>query len=232
MVPYLCQRPRQRANQSYIIIMCILYRIKLVSGFRPAALVYIKSVYLTSPKNIIMYCRGIPIFIIFLFFLPGTLFPQLVNWTQSWTPAFTHYDGNTSGRQIAISPFNEVYITGLFDDSVDFDYGPDTNILFTPDVATFLAKLDSSGNLVWVRKFEGTGYFVTNDMVVDGDGNIIMSGQYTQVMDLDPGPDSTWVDGGLGSWPGIIKLDSSGNLIWYNYIGNDTVAARVWAIAI
>lgn len=74
---------------------------------------------------------------------------------------------------------------------------------FHPDCLT--VKYDSSGNLRWIRRFDGTGKREdeANDMAIDDSANLYISG-FT--LDTIPG---NWATNAL-----IMKYDSAGNLKW------------------
>lgn|GEM_PF-2207599 len=127
---------------------------------------------------------------------------------------------------LAVDPAGNVYSTGTFVDTVDFDPGPGVTILWTPGTYfVFVSKLTASGDLAWVRQFE-TDVVNTLDrsvgcgIVVDKDGNSYASGSFFAQTDFDPGPGvfhltSQSTDGDAF----IVKLDHGGNLKWARQFG-------------
>ncbi|MCO4293795.1 gliding motility-associated C-terminal domain-containing protein [Solitalea sp. MAHUQ-68] len=102
--------------------------------------------------------------------------------------------GGTAAKTLltssAIDKDNNIYITGGFTSTVDFDAGPgtqngtNTNIGF--DV--YLAKYDASGNYKWHLTMNGTGAYDQGTGVgVDQNGNSYLVGSYDSQVDLDPG---------------------------------------------
>jgi hypothetical protein len=99
--------------------------------------------------------------------------------------------GNTLGDycySVAIDPSNNVYATGLFSGTVDFDPGPNTynlsSSLNSEDI--FILKLNSSGNFVWANNFGG-GYKDQGNLIkVDASYNIYTSGFFGGTVDFDP----------------------------------------------
>lgn len=65
--------------------------------------------------------------------------------------------GHENIQSIGLDKSGNVYTTGSFEGTADFD--PDSNRVFNmttfgePDV--FICKLDSSGNFVWAKQFGG-----------------------------------------------------------------------------
>jgi hypothetical protein len=123
-------------------------------------------------------------------------------------------------RSIFVDTNANVYITGYFQSTADFDPGPGTVELTSAGVNdVFVARLDGNGSLAWAvswgASFEDQGYGIT----VDSDGNVYTTGLFTRLVDFDPGSGVFQLFG--GDWPEIFvsKLDSSGNFIWAKGMG-------------
>jgi hypothetical protein len=94
---------------------------------------------------------------------------------------------------LALDTLGNVYTTGFFRYTVDFDPGPGvqnrtaagTNPAF---LDVFISKLDASGNYVWAYTVGGPGDDVTGAIAVKGNDNIFITGTYWGVPDMDPGP--------------------------------------------
>ena len=114
---------------------------------------------------------------------------------------------------------DQIYITGYFLDTVDFDPGADEYDLFTgSDTNTFIQKLDADGNFIWAKNIGGTASIQPQGINVDPFGDIFIAGFYMDgLVDLDPGVEELIVENpdGVGvSDLFIQKLDSDGDLIW------------------
>lgn len=85
---------------------------------------------------------------------------------------------------------NNIYITGYFLDTVDFDPGPGESIYYYDDYskAMYLAKFSASGELIWVIT-AGDSYYAAQGAALqfDNDGNILLTGWIFGEVDLDPG---------------------------------------------
>jgi hypothetical protein len=93
------------------------------------------------------------------------------------------------GFGAAVDGWGDVYVTGYFSGTVDFDPGPDVdNHVSNGFRDTFLTKFDSSGNFVWARTWGGTGFDYGNGVAVDGSGNAYVTGMFEDEVDFDPGP--------------------------------------------
>src|SRR5688572_4052969 len=105
------------------------------------------------------------IFLSILFFFFQKSFAQSPDWI--WSKSF----GNnyTAGvNSFEVDDDMNIYCTGEYEGVVDFDPGPGVFNLTSNDDANFILKLDSSGNLVWVKSFPAVGY----DIIVDSAENI------------------------------------------------------------
>ncbi len=119
--------------------------------------------------------------------------------------------GNDMGSGIAADASGNVYITGRFYNTVDFDPGP--GIVYVPGVFgaqnSFILKLDANGNLAWVNAVIGNSF--GTGVTMDNAGNVLVTGGFATTVDLDPGA-GTIMTSASGYF--IQKFDASGNLIW------------------
>jgi len=125
---------------------------------------------------------------------------------------------NEEGRSIAVDTAGNVYATGFFDGTVDFDPGPATFNLNSGGGGIFIIKLDASGNLIWAKQLgsgsNDIGYFLT----LDAAGNVYATGVFQFTADFDPGP-ATFNLNAAGVDIFITKLNASGNLVWVKQLG-------------
>jgi len=125
-----------------------------------------------------------------------------------------------------------VYIIGFFRDTVDFD--PDIaiqqNLASVGGTDIFIQKLDSNGNLVWVKQMGGTSFNRGLSIALDLSGNLYATGYFIGTVDFDPNPTTQNLVTSLGSQDFFIqKLDVNGNLVWVKQIGgsNSDVANAI-----
>jgi hypothetical protein len=126
---------------------------------------------------------------------------------------------------VNLDSFNNIYITGNFQGTLDFDPGPGiTNLISnSTSIDIFICKLDMSGNFVWAKNLGGqssdTGYSIVLDIL----GNIYLEGSFDGTVDFDPG---NGVFNLTSIWSNdlfILKLDASGNFIWAKTLGGGIV---------
>ncbi len=150
------------------------------------------------------------------------LFTVLAN-AQSPTFQWAKAMGGTfsdDGYSIAVDASGNVYTTGPFRWTADFDPGPGTfNLTATgvPDI--FVTKLNTSGNFVWAKQLGGTNFEEVFSIAVDASGNVYTSGAFQGTADFDPGPGTFNLTSFGNSDIFISKLDASGNFVWAKQLG-------------
>ena len=124
------------------------------------------------------------------------------------------------GYSIAVDSTENIYTTGFFQDTVDFDPSAGTtNLTSAGRSDVFVSKLDSSGNLVFAKRFGAAETDVGLSVAVDSTGNVYTTGYFEQTVDFDPGAGTTDLTTGGGSDVFVSKLDASGNLVFAKRFG-------------
>ena len=103
-------------------------------------------------------------------------------WARTWGGS-----GVDAGYGVATEGSGNVYVTGLFEGTVDFDPGggdPHTSS-GGPDV--FLSKFDSSGNFEWAWTWGGPGWDEGLGVAGDSSGNVYVTGYFNGTVDFNPG---------------------------------------------
>src|SRR4051812_6579458 len=81
--------------------------------------------------------------------------------------------GNDFCNSIAVDAAGNVFATGGFYGTVDFDPGPGVfNLTSAGATDIFISKSDSAGNLIWAKQLGGTGNDLGNLIKIDGKENI------------------------------------------------------------
>ncbi|MCW3103379.1 MAG: hypothetical protein JWO09_1819 [Bacteroidetes bacterium] len=125
-----------------------------------------------------------------------------------------------SGNAIVTDPLGNVYTTGYFMGTVDFDPGAGvTSLVSTGSYDVFITKTGPSGNLIWAKKMGGVSYDYGMGIALDSACNVYTAGYYQYTMDMNPGTATANVNsaGSLDAF--ISKLDSAGNYIWGKSFG-------------
>jgi len=123
------------------------------------------------------------------------------------------YQGNYGGSCVKVDASGNVYTSGYFTGTVDFDPGAGTATLTSlGNSDMFISKLDASGNYIWTKQIGGIYNDLAYALTLDAVGNIYATGSFMGTVDFDPGPGVANMDGlGLAF---ILKLDAAGNYIW------------------
>lgn len=134
--------------------------------------------------------------------------------------------GSTGADQafsIALDASGNVYTTGYFSGTVDFDPGAGiSNMSSVGGMDIFICKLDASGNFVWAKQIGSTLTDIGYSIFIDGSGNVYSTGSFQSAADFDPGAGSfnmTPAGGGSTTDIYVLKLDASGNFIWAKQMG-------------
>lgn len=121
-----------------------------------------------------------------------------------------YHVGQTSKLQpITVDKNDNIYCTGFFTNSNDFDPGAGSFILNGPGV--YLEKLDAFGNFTWAKKIEEHLWDLSR-ADVDTNGNIFLAYTHDTVINS--------ITQILGY--NVSKYDGLGNLNWTNYIKVNT----------
>lgn len=133
--------------------------------------------------------------------------------------------GKADVRSIEITTDNlgNVYNTGSFSDTVDFDPGPEVHNLISTGINAYIRKLDSDGNLIWVKQISGSGIQRGYSIITDDSGNVYISGVFSETADFDPGPDIFNLTN-QQQVVFVLKLDDDGNFIWAQQLGGQVGA--------
>ena len=119
--------------------------------------------------------------------------------------------GTATGLETLISTDKTVYVAGLYTDIVTIG-----NVTLPAAVASdfFVAAYDSLANLIWVKTITGSQSGNIYAMKFDQAGNILICGNFSGTIDLDPGPGTDIHTGGAGQSAFFAKYDNNLNLIW------------------
>ncbi|MEZ4939683.1 MAG: SBBP repeat-containing protein [Saprospiraceae bacterium] len=165
-----------------------------------------------------LFFGGLPALALLL--AAGTASGQILDWVnQPFSQAFI--GGTDQGYAVAYDASGNVYVTGSFAGTADFDPGPGTaNLTSAGGDDIFVAKYDASGNYIWANRIGGTGGDIGYGLAVDGSGNVHVTGYFSgSNVDFDPGPGTENLSSAGGIDIFFAKYDASGNYVWANRVG-------------
>jgi hypothetical protein len=118
--------------------------------------------------------------------------------------------GFDQARAVTLDNDNNIYLTGVISETADFD--STESIISNGFNDLFLAKYDSTGQLLWVRGAGSASEDGANDVVTDIQGNIYVCGYLGSAAQFD---DLQIVGGGFF----VAKYDPKGRILWVKQIG-------------
>lgn len=128
--------------------------------------------------------------------------------------------GPDDGRGVVVSPSGDVYATGKFRNTVDFDPGPGTTNLTSASSANgYILHLDANGNFGWVRHLWSSGGVVSFGIARNAAGELATTGYFSDTIDFDPGGAGYKLVFGGGSDVYYSRHDPAGNVRWAGKIG-------------
>ena len=127
----------------------------------------------------------------------------------------------TWGKAIALDNQQNVYITGVFGGTSDFDPGDNVyNLTSNGKNDVFVMKLDAVGNFVWANSVGAGGDDRGNSIKMDNANKLYVCGDFRYTVDFDPSPSIFELISEGEADIFILKLDALGNFIWAKSIGS------------
>jgi len=126
------------------------------------------------------------------------------------------------GRSIATDSLGNVYLTGDFEDTVDFglDFG-------TTDIKTatgkcydiFVTKINPNGTYGWTKIMGGTDCDEGSDIATDSWGNIYLTGSFSGAVDFGSGFGTTDIKTSRGKAVFVTKINANATYGWTKIMG-------------
>jgi len=131
----------------------------------------------------------------------------------------------SSARDVVTDSSNNVYVVGYFFYTADFPGGTTLSAEYR-DI--FIWKLNSDGQTVWLKQFEGTGSDSESTVYgidVDDSLNVYVTGSFSYTVDFDPSPTTSFEMTAVADPDDydqfLVKLDSNGDFTWARRSGSD-----------
>ncbi|MDX2360165.1 MAG: T9SS type A sorting domain-containing protein [Crocinitomicaceae bacterium] len=124
--------------------------------------------------------------------------------------------GTDDGRSIEIDISGNVYSTGYFTGTIDFDPGVGTsNLTSLGSDDIYILKLDANGDYQWAKRFGNISSARGRSIDSDNLGNVYSTGYFLGTVDFDPGVGvSNLSSTGGNNDVYISKLNNNGEYIW------------------
>lgn len=126
----------------------------------------------------------------------------------------------------------DLYITGGFDGTIDFDPDPSTDYYLADlgNTTGFALKLDSAGTFIYAKIYGGTGPMESRDIAYSPNGECAITGFFYLTADFDPGPGVVNQTAVQSCDVFILKLDANGDYMWSQTFGGTVSFDRGYAL--
>lgn len=143
-----------------------------------------------------------------------------------WAKSIGATIGYGTPQSIVVDEQENVYFTGYFYDTLDFDPGTGVSLLmavqgYESPSDIFVEKLNADGDFIWANSIGGTSNNYSNAMCLDDLGNIYIAASVEDTIDADPGNAVVEMISNGDADIFIEKLDTDGNYIWAKMIGGN-----------
>lgn len=124
-------------------------------------------------------------------------------------------------RKIALNNEGDLILTTRIAGTADCDPSNRVlNITTNGNDDIIIQKMDTTGVLKWTKQIGGTGSDFINDFTIDANDNIYIVGNVYGRVDLNPGPDSLYLNSIGSTLNGFfLKLNTNGELQWARSMG-------------
>src|SRR5579864_4315959 len=140
---------------------------------------------------------------------------------------------NSGSASLALDSSGRIDITGFYAGTVNFDpFASNTTLTAAGNRDIFVAQLDGSGNLVWVKGIGGAEFDEGSGVAVDSANNVYTTGAFSGTVNFDPGAGTFNLTSGGDSSIFVLKLNSTGNFVWARALTIDSGAAMGAGIVI
>jgi hypothetical protein len=127
------------------------------------------------------------------------------------------------GCGISLDAGGNVYTTGYFQETIDFDPGSATfNLTSAGNTDAFYSKLSPAGLFLWAGSVGGTASDAGYSITLDNDNIVFTAGFFNGIADLDPGSGSLSLTSAGGDDIFVSQLTTNGALVWAHQIGGTT----------
>jgi gliding motility-associated-like protein len=131
---------------------------------------------------------------------------------------------NEYGTAIAVDASGNVYTSGHFQGTADFDPGAGIyNLTSANEHDLFVSKLDTDGNFIWAKKMGGQGNNLMHALSLDAARNVYTTGRFEATVDFNPGTGTYNLISAGSSDIFVSKLDTDGNFVWAGKMGGNSI---------
>ncbi|MCU0963103.1 MAG: proprotein convertase P-domain-containing protein, partial [Pirellulaceae bacterium] len=128
--------------------------------------------------------------------------------------------GADESQALARDAAGNLYVTGTFSGQATFGAGAAAvTLVAAGSTDIFLAKYAPDGALIWAIGMGGAGSDLGSDVGVDGAGNVLVTGRFSNTADFDPSAGTTALTSVGGTDAFVARYTSAGALDWVRPFG-------------
>lgn len=140
-----------------------------------------------------------------------------------WIKTFGGENVDT-GRSVHIDGNGDIYVTGVYEGTVDFD--PSENNYFltslTDNTSIFVSKYDSNGNFIWAKSLNNPiATYNEYGLNTDSQNYVYLSGYFEGEVDFDPGSETHILQSNGNRAGYVLKLSPTGDFVWVLHLDGD-----------
>ena len=128
-------------------------------------------------------------------------------------------------NSICIDSQDRVIVTGYFLGTADFDPGEGIveftatgDPVYYSDI--YIVQMDMDGNFIWAKQIGSEDDEEANEVTVDHEDNLIITGSFYATVDFDPGAEVFELTSAGSRDAFVLKLTHEGDFIWVRGIGS------------
>jgi hypothetical protein len=108
-----------------------------------------------------------------------------------------------------------VYVTGYFQETINFDTtNPGFELNAVGGLDGYVLKLNTNGELIWVKRIGGNGFDISSDLIVSDAGEVFVSGSFQETVDFNPDGTEEFLLSVNGNMAGfVLHLNNEGSFI-------------------
>ncbi|MBP7477512.1 MAG: T9SS type A sorting domain-containing protein [Chitinophagales bacterium] len=146
-----------------------------------------------------------------------------------WAKQLITFVGNEYPVTLSADQYDNIYLNARFKDSIECDPGTGVKYLYSKNYtsiggnstnASFILKLDKTGNYVFAKTLKATNSFAVDDTL-----NVYLVGDFADGDDINPDTGvlilTSTQNGKYGAF--ILKLDSTGAFVWVKSFDSKSV---------
>jgi hypothetical protein len=128
-----------------------------------------------------------------------------------WSKQIDNFSSQFAANGIGVDPSGNIYATGTFTGTVDFDPSVVSQTLNAAGpISSFIVKWTSAGSYVWAKQIAGA----TSRQIAVTKTHLLLTGDFTGTVDFDPSAGGQTNFSSTATTAFVTKLDLDGNFAW------------------